>query len=126
MADETRSAWPPLLAAVAEACGERAALRLMSEFGGQEITIPINPQPGQVLAERCGIEVARVLAELHGGEKIAIPNGAMMRSKKRAILRAWGTVSQIVRETGSTARYVRFVRSRLRKAADDDRQGELF
>ena len=120
MTKSPRPNWPPLLAAVANRCGDEAAYRLVREFGGQERTIPINPRPGQVLVERCGMDVARVLADLHGGEKIAIPNGAMMRSKKLAILRASGTVSQIVKLVGCTARFVRMTRSQARQSANDD------
>lgn len=102
---------PPLLALVAESAGVSGALRLMAEFGGQEITIPKKPRPGQVLYERCGRAVAEALADLRGGEIVAIPNGASMKSKKRAIADDTGSNNALAQRHGVTARYVRQVRN---------------
>lgn len=107
----TRGSLPPLIAEIADIVGEEKALGLIVAFGGQEIRIPLRPRKGQVLVERVGMDVARALSAMRGGEKVPIPNGAALRSKRRAVLAAKGSVSQIVRQTGATARWVRKVKN---------------
>ncbi|MBF0249945.1 MAG: hypothetical protein HQL35_04865 [Alphaproteobacteria bacterium] len=102
---------PPLLADVAERAGVGGALKLMTEFGGQEITVPKIPRPGQVLYERCGRDVAEALADLRGGEIVPIPNGACLKSKKRAIADDDGPSNTLAKRHGVTSRYVRQVRN---------------
>lgn len=107
----TRGLLPPLIAMLAERVGEGAALSLMHHFGGQEIKVPLRPRPGQALVDLCGMKLARALAEMRGGENLAIPNGQALRSKRRAIQSAKGSVSEVVRQTGATSRWVRKVKN---------------
>ena len=115
--NKNNSNLPPLLADIAGIAGESAALKIMSEFGGQEINVPSHPAANQVIWSRCGEKAAKALSELRGGEKISIPNGAHLRSKKLAILQSKGTGNGVARDTGATSRYVRMVRGHNNTAA---------
>jgi hypothetical protein len=103
---------PPLLAEVRAKAGDAAVLRLIAEFGGQEIVIPRNAAKGHLIASRCGLAVEQALVALRGGEKVDIPNAAACRSRKAALLAMDGsgmTRNQQAKAAGVTSRYARRV-----------------
>jgi hypothetical protein len=105
---------PPLLSELCDKVGPIGVARLVKEFGGQEIYIPVHPAPGQVLADKCGMDVARALADMRGGEsqKLCIPRAAALGSKKAVIVAlasSGKSVNIIAKEAGTTSRYVRRV-----------------
>ncbi|MEO5338635.1 MAG: hypothetical protein H7841_17380 [Magnetospirillum sp. WYHS-4] len=107
---------PPLLSELCDRVGPSGVARLVKEFGGQEIYIPIHPRKGQRLVEKCGMDVAMALADLRSGEHShqSIPRAAVLASKKLAITALAGrglSTQAIAKEVGSTSRYVRMVMS---------------
>ena len=64
---------PGVLARIAEAAGQQAALTLAREVGGTEISIPSRPRARSPLAKMIGLDAARAIAAHVGHGRVLIP-----------------------------------------------------
>jgi hypothetical protein len=89
--------------------GMRVALRLMQEFGGQDVKFPKSPREGHPLVKALGEADAVALCGLLGGDQIYIPHGRR-RTRRREVEALEGvgrSRSEIARALGLSARHVR-------------------
>jgi DNA-binding NarL/FixJ family response regulator len=117
----------PLLNSIADAAGERAAVILAREKGGQQIYVPERVTADHWLVALLGIDAATALAAAFGSRKIVIPIALMGDQRRRAaaiaeLLDKGYSINAIVRITGVSRTTVREHARRKR----DDRQGCLF
>jgi hypothetical protein len=99
--------------AIAERLGYDVGIKFMTEFGGQQISIPKRPMPRtSVVWKKLGEDVAKLLSELYPPGPLEIPNGGPMRKleRNRAIADHPGSHNVAAREFGVTRRWVRMVR----------------
>jgi hypothetical protein len=124
----SRRGWPLALARLADAVGDAAALKLMAEFGGDKLYIPVKALDGHPITRAIGHAAAVALSFAYGGQQLEIPNGRHLHSGKVRIAEALAAGAagshDLARATGVTARHVRRVKRAL--GARDGRQGELF
>lgn len=80
------TAWPGVLARIAEAAGDEAAQKLALRLGGTEMKI--SGRKGGKLARLVGDEAARKIAEALGPEKITIPMAHVRGQRGRRIAAA--------------------------------------
>lgn len=78
---------PPEVAWIIEAAGEKAALDLVSAFGGSRVYFPRRPKPTSPVAQAVGLEAARSLGAAVGQEYRKIP---LVRRWRALHLRAAG------------------------------------
>lgn len=131
MSDLTPSPWQVLLH-VRQCLGDGAALRLISEAGGQQVTVPRRAL-GSALARRLGLEIATCLAERWGGQTLELPSKGAYDSRARAAERRRAVVeagtaqsgSALARQLGCTRRWIQELRREAREGRDP-RQGQLF
>jgi hypothetical protein len=117
------AALPESLLDLAETLGVRVALKLMQEFGGQDLRIPKNPKPDHPIIKALGEEDGRAVCHFMTDQSIYVPHaraGARRHSVQE--LSATGrSRAEIARMLGLSTRHVR----RLAKASDP-RQDDLF
>ena len=108
---------------LAEELGYDMGLKLMIEFGGQQISVPAKPSRKSPLYQRLGPEAAKAMSKLYGVQTIEVPIGASLKSaeRNRAIVAHEGSHNQAARAYGVTRRWVRMVRR-----ADKEGPGPLF
>lgn len=120
-----------LLAQIAAAAGEDAALKLAADRGGTQIYVPPSPEPDhwlcQLLGERAALAVCDLLTAGVGPARVDVPLGptgalAAQRAKVDALIRTDASERDIARATGYTIRTIRRRRAMLR----DDRQYNLI
>ena len=129
----SRRGWPPILCEIADHIGDAAALALVVNFGGVELSIPRTMPAQHRIADVIGLDAALRCAAVFGGEKLAIPTARSLRSAKMAIIDAVtaggpaaGTTALAYR-LGVTARHIRGVKADLGRPDDEDPdQGSLF
>lgn len=102
---------PGLIREVMDTFGEAAACRLVQQFGGQRITIPLSVPPDSRLAKVLGSHLARWFVMRHGGNHVDIPLAARlriaMRDSQAAKLRQQGkSAAAIARELAVAERTV--------------------
>ncbi|HUO06446.1 MAG TPA: Mor transcription activator family protein [Candidatus Binataceae bacterium] len=98
-----------LFSEVQRAIGDRASGRLIADFGGRRLYIPIAPAPEHVVTGSIGLTAARNLARLFGGDRLVIPVSSGAGGRRRQILsmRAQGaSVASIARNLRCTERHV--------------------
>lgn len=125
------SSLPDLLARIAEAAGEDAALLVAKEFGGRPFYVPLprDLKPDHRLAELVGLERARAIcAELGHGDMI-LPRGpfstvAETRRRVAELLAERKSHAAIALATNLHIRTVEKIASRLRRR--DEGQGVLL
>jgi len=126
---------PGVLAEIAAAADEEAALAVASARGGTEVYIPPEPKPDHWLSRLVGYEAARAIADRLtcgvGGARVVLPLGpqghqARARAMVDRLIRE-GELSarDIARATGYTVRGVERRIAKLSEAGDE-RQLPLF
>jgi ABC-type proline/glycine betaine transport system substrate-binding protein len=126
-----RSWFTPLLNQIAEAAGERAALKLGTEKAAQEIYIPAKVTDEHWLAKLVGLDEARAIAEVFGGRNIVLPPSIGGQKRKRAdilaeMIERGYTVNKITAATGVARSTVYDHRAKHKAPPKDDPQGSLF
>ncbi|MGH7814536.1 MAG: hypothetical protein ACREQI_11125 [Candidatus Binataceae bacterium] len=110
---------------VARAVGEHAAVRLIADFGGRRVYVPVAPAAGDLLSRSIGLPAARSLARHFGGERVPIPSSAVHAARRPGILamRAQGvSISRIAHQLRCTERYVYKVLAFARSAGGAGRE----
>jgi len=109
---------------VAEELGDDAALKLVSKYGGQEITVP-RKSPRTLEAE-LGPEIAYLMVEMYGGNQVYVPNfGARLAEERKRFVLTHPDLSanDCARRLGLSHVRVRQIR---REARTDPRQLDFF
>ena len=117
------AALPESLIDLAETLGVRVALKLMQEFGGQDLRVPKNPKPDHPIIKALGEEDGRAVCHFMADQAVYVPH-ARAGARRLSVLEltAGGrTRAEIARLLGVSTRHVR----RLAKARDP-RQDDLF
>jgi hypothetical protein len=109
--------------ALAEELGYDLGVKLMTAFGGMQISVPKVARPRQQLWKTLGQDAAELLSRLYGPGQIDIPNGGPLRAKARnhAIVEDEGSHNETARKFGVTRRWVKMLRRAKRQGA-----GPLF
>lgn len=63
--------------------GYDAAVRLVMEFGGRRLSVPVKMRPSSPFWSKLGPIAAKALAKLFGGEDITVPTGSKASEKQR-------------------------------------------
>ena len=99
--------------ALAEELGYEMGHKLLTEFGGMQVSIPKRPMPRtsriwQVMGE----DAAKALSRLYGPGQIEVPIGSALNAAERyrAIINHPGSHNEVARAFGVTRRWVRMVR----------------
>jgi hypothetical protein len=95
--------------AIAMTIGEQAARRLVADFGGTRLYVPLAPRRGHRVAASIGFMAARRLGRIYGGELLDVPMNADWGGCKARILELRGagrSVRQIVNQLHCSRRYV--------------------
>jgi Mor family transcriptional regulator len=89
--------------------GDDAADKLIADFGGRRLYIPIAPSPGDLVSRSIGLIAALQMARLFGGDRVMVPTGAG-RARRRARILAMRadhvSISRIAHELRCTERHV--------------------
>lgn len=115
---------PSSLVDVAEALGMGVALKLIQNFGGQDVKWPVNPRPDHPVIKALGETDGRAVCEYLAGVPIYIPHARPKRSVSADVaqLEARGMDrAAIARALNISMRHVR----RMANRRDDDRQFPL-
>lgn len=118
-----------ILAELAEAADDAAALKFARAFGGlEDFYVPQRLRPGHVLTVELGRDAAQAVVTLWGGSHIEVPMGpeadaGRKRRQIAAMIAAGKSNPQIARAVGCHMRTVRRVRARAR---GDAGQADLF
>lgn len=122
---------PDLLARIADAAGEEAALRVAKALGGRPFYVPLARElhEGHRLVDLVGLDRARAISTALGHGDVILPRGPFS-----SIAEAKARVAQMLAERKSHAaiamamnlhiRTVEKIAARLR--GEDDRQGSLL
>lgn len=127
MTDQPLSPLPDLLARIADAAGEEAALLVAQEWGGRLLYLPKVFRTDHRLVELIGEDRARkIFAELGNG-MVTIPLGPYAGAAERrriaaAALEAGKSHQQAAKDARVHLRTVERLAAKMR----DDRQGDLF
>jgi len=114
---------PESLIDLAETLGVRVALKLMQEFGGQDLRIPKNPKSDHPIIKALGEEDGRAVCHFMTDQSVYIPH-ARAHTRRQSVqeLAATGrTRAEIARLLGLSTRHVRRLDN-----APDPRQDDLF
>ncbi len=108
---------------IGDSIGADAADRLIADFGGRRLYIPIAPARGDLITRSIGLLAALTMARAFGGDRILIP-ATCSHARRRArivMLRAENvSISHIARELRCTERYVYKVLALCRAAKPSD------
>ena len=109
-----------VLADLAAAAGEDAALALAEAFGGRSLYVPARIRSYHPIARAIGFEAARALSELRGPGRVDVPLGPAARNsfapEIRRRLASGMSADKIAREVGCTRRTVFRVKASLNHA----------
>jgi hypothetical protein len=89
--------------------GAEAADKLIADFGGRRLYIPMTPAAGDVVTSSIGLDAATAMARIFGGDRLLIPSSSIQSRRREQILRmraARCSISRIARELRCTERYV--------------------
>jgi Mor family transcriptional regulator len=89
--------------------GDDAADKLIEDFGGRRLYIPLMPSPGDRITASIGLCAALAMAREFGGDRLPIPlsrDSARRRARIVALRAEGSTISQIAHELHCTERYV--------------------
>lgn len=117
---------PTSILEIADTLGTAIALRLMQEFGGLEIKLPLKPAADHEIIQVFGEQDGLALCQYLGGQLFYVPHGRIRRTARaeiQALEAAGKDRGQIARILGISQRHVR----RAANSPDPDRrQGKLF
>lgn len=128
MNDRAAKQLPDLLARIAEAAGEDAALLVAAEWGGRELYIPRSFPAAHRLVELLGKERARMVRDAIGHGTVVVPMGPFAGAEERRLAAARALADgKSQSEAAKQARvHVRTVERIAAKKRGDRRQGKLF
>jgi DNA-binding NarL/FixJ family response regulator len=99
-----------------EVLGRTAAEKLVAEYGGTRIYVPVRAVRASALASVIGLPAAEAFSRYYGGDRCDVPNPPTTRRQHVLELRRRGMrTAQIARELRCTVQWVR----RLLAAAED-------
>jgi hypothetical protein len=94
---------------IGRSIGDDAAEKLIADFGGRRLYIPIAPAPGDLVSRSIGLVAALQMARMFGGDRLLIPSSAD-RARRRARILAMRadhvSISRIAHELRCTERHV--------------------
>jgi hypothetical protein len=94
---------------IVHSIGADAADKLIADFGGRRLYIPIAPAPGDLLARSIGLIPALAMARVFGSDRLLIPvtsDHARRRVRIVAMRAEHVSISHIAQELRCTERYV--------------------
>ncbi len=107
--DSASSSRTSLFAEVGRSIGEEAADKLVADFGGRRIYIPITPAAGDLVTSSIGLVAATAIARVFGGDRLLIPSTNHQTRRRAQILAMRAermSISRIAHELRCTERYV--------------------
>ncbi len=109
LGDSDGSSRTSLFAEVGRSIGEEAADKLVADFGGRRLYIPITPAAGDLVTRSIGLVAATAIARVYGGDRLLIPSTNRQTRRRARILAmrsARMSISRIAHELRCTERYV--------------------
>ncbi len=94
---------------IAQSIGGAAADKLIADFGGRRLYIPLAPGPGDLITRSIGLIPALAMARVFGSDRLLIPvTSTHLRRRARIVaMRAdHVSISRIALKLGCTERYV--------------------
>ena len=94
---------------IVHSIGDDAADKLIADFGGRRLYIPIAPGPGDLITRSIGLLSALAMARTFGSDRLLIPvtsDHARRRVRIVAMRTENVSISRIARELRCTERYV--------------------
>jgi hypothetical protein len=94
---------------ISNSIGGDAADKLIADFGGRRLYIPIAPGPGDLLTRSIGLLPALAMARMFGSDRLLIPvtSDHLRRRARILAMRAEHlSITRIARELRCTERYV--------------------
>jgi hypothetical protein len=94
---------------IGHSIGDDAADKLIADFGGRRLYIPVAPAPGDLVTRSIGLSAAMAMARVFGGDRLLIPvTSDQTRRRVRIVaMRADRvSISRIAHELRCTERYV--------------------
>jgi Mor family transcriptional regulator len=95
-----------LIDSIREAIGDEAAVKLVKEYGGRKLYVPINSCEGHSIAQLIGVQPAAALSRRFGGERIDVPFRAMRRNDIFILAKAGVKSTEIARRLGCSRQWV--------------------
>ncbi|BBL69732.1 hypothetical protein [Methylogaea oryzae] len=102
---------PESIRRIAEYCGMDVALKIMAEYGGVHLCVPVKARPEHRLVELLGPVDAARFCEAFGNQTLNIPKGqalqhALRLNRMMEMRAAKATMADIARAVGLTERRV--------------------
>ena len=100
---------PTLYDLISHSIGGDAADKLIADFGGRRLYIPIAPGPGDQIARSIGLLPALAMARVFGSDRLLIPVTSTHRRRRARIVAMRAehvSISHIARQLRCTERYV--------------------
>ena len=94
---------------IGHSIGGDAADKLIADFGGRRLYIPVAPGPGDLITRSIGLSAAMEMARVFGGDRLLIPvttDHARRRVQIVAMRADHVSISRIAHELRCTERYV--------------------
>jgi Mor family transcriptional regulator len=94
---------------IGHSIGDDAADKLIEDFGGRRLYIPVAPAPGDLVTRSIGLPAAMAMARVFGGDRLLIPatsDHAGRRVRIVAMRAEHVSISRIAHEFRCTERYV--------------------
>jgi len=94
---------------IGHSIGDDAADKLIADFGGRRLYIPVAPAPGDLVTRSIGLLAAMAMARMFGGDRLLIPatsDHARRRVRIVAMRAEHVSISRIAHELRCTERYV--------------------
>jgi len=89
--------------------GDEKAEKLIADFGGRRLYIPMAPGPGDRVTRSIGLVAALAMARMFGGDRLMIPLGTDQERRRVRILAMRAdhfSIPRIARQLHCTQRYV--------------------
>jgi len=94
---------------IGHSIGDDAADKLVADFGGRRLYIPVAPGPGDLITRSIGLTAALAMAHVFGGDRLVIPLTSTHARRRMRILTMRAdhvSISRIAQELRCTERYV--------------------
>jgi Mor family transcriptional regulator len=94
---------------IGHSIGGDAADKLIADFGGRRLYIPVAPAPGDLVTRSIGLSAAMAMARVFGGDRLLIPvttDHTCRRVQIVAMRAGHVSISHIAHELRCTERYV--------------------
>ncbi|MDO8432049.1 MAG: helix-turn-helix domain-containing protein [Candidatus Binatus sp.] len=94
---------------VGQSIGAAAADKLIADFGGRRLYIPMTPAVGDVVTGSIGLDAATAIARVFGGDRLLIPSSSHQTRRREHIVAMRAeriSISRIARALRCTERYV--------------------